>query len=143
MLRLDPDPRENMPPDAGYPGVVQGEPLPLYVEHLVSVNMFYPPGVRYPFTLNLRRLFGPDFGAGIDVLEVSSRVLRVNPKTQQWEVAEGWEICMDDIKFEVVERKHSKSTWGGPQSIGIRMDGSVVEKDEFEWEALSALTGFA
>ena len=140
-MRLDPDPRkEPIPPDAGYPGIVQGEPLPLPVGNVTGVNVFFPPGAHEGFTLNPKLYFGDDYGDGIDVMEITSQIFRKEKDSPFFEPAEDWEFCLDDIVFEITEKDSSKPIVTGRSSSGVRTDGSKVLREDMEWDILSQLS---
>ena len=132
-MRLNPDPRADIPPEAGFPGVVRGEPLPLAVGNVTGISIFFPPGAHEGLALDLRRIFGPGFGVGIDVLEFTSQVLRMKKGGDQFEVAEDWEVCVDDLKLEVVARDKPEPIVTVGSYGGMRLDGSQIGTEDAEW----------
>ncbi len=136
MMRLDPDPRkEPIPPEAGYPGLGRGVPFPLYIGNVTGFSVYFPAGAHEGFTLNLKQIFGDDFGTGVDVIEVTSQIYRKAEKTPYFEPAEDWEVCLDDIVLDIAEKDSSKPVVPGEVYLGgIKAGGSMVGSEDIEWQ---------
>ena len=141
MMRLNPDPRGEPLPPGTLPEIVQGEPVPLPIGSVSGFGVMFPPSFREGLPLNLRAVFGPTWGTGVDVMEITSQILRKNEETMLWEVAEDWEVCLDDIKLEIVDRGTEKSAEPGVVFHGLRADGTVVGTEDWEWEVIQQIAG--
>ena len=137
MMKLVPDPRdEPIPPEAGYPGIVRGEPLPLSIGNVSNWGLVFPPGTLEGISLNLREIFGDEFGKGVDVIEVTSQIYREDKKTRNFYPAEDWEFCLDDIVLDIAEGGSLNSFVHRGESFGLKADGSKISKNDREWEIL-------
>ena len=137
MMKLVPDPRDGpIPPEAGFPGIVQGEPLPVSIANVTSWGLVFPPGAIEGISLNIKEIFGDEFGKGVDVIEVTSQIYRKDKKSPNFYPSEDWEFCLDDIVLDIAEGDSHKPFVPGGEFFGVKADGSRVSKDDREWEIL-------
>ena len=140
MMRLFPDPRKGtLPPEAGYPGIVRGSPLPLFIGHVAGVNILFPPGPSAPFPLKLKKIFGEEFGRHTDVIEITSQAYRKSKDQPVFLPAETLEICLDDIVLEVNDEDTSTGERLVSDSFirSIRSDGTTIKQGDEEWDLLA------
>ena len=136
-MRLDPDPKKSpITPEAGYPGVFRGEPFYLSIGNVTSWGVFIPPGAHVGLAVDLKQIFGDDFGKGVDVIEVTSQIYRKDKQTPIFYPAEDWEVCLDDIVLEIAEGNSSKASVQSGEFLGVKGDGSKISKDDMEWEIM-------
>jgi hypothetical protein len=107
------------------------------------VGIFFGPGSHVGFPINLR---GGRVGAGVDVIEITADVMRLDKKRFRWTVAEDWEVCLDDIVLEIVEKSSPKQEGGvdaypfAHSVVGIKADESLDLDEDTQNEILRTLT---
>lgn len=140
MMRLDPDPRkEPIPPEAGYPGIGRGEPFPLYIGNLTGFRLLLPPGSLEDFAMNVSLTFGPGFGKGVDVIQITTQIYRQRKDAPGFYAAEDWELCLDDIVLDIAGKDSSNPIEHTGTYLNVKADGSMAQKGDVGWEIMEQM----
>jgi len=141
LVKLPPDPPTGViPPELSFPGLVRGAPANLPPgKHIYQLTMLFGPGAHPSVKLNydtIRRSV-PGFGCNVDVLEVYAELIRRNEEGTAWRLGGDWQLCLDDIVIDFIE-KSAPDTAAGPEeeveSRFERMFMTVTSDGELDYD---------
>ncbi|KAI1610068.1 hypothetical protein EDD36DRAFT_422139 [Exophiala viscosa] len=129
LVKLPPDPPTGVvPPETSFPGLVRGAPTNLPPgKHIYQLSLVFGPGEHPSVTLNydIFRRSVPGFGRNVDVMEVYAELLRRDEEGTAWRSDGDWQLCLDDIVIDVVE-KSPAATEGVDEEVEGRFEGMSV-----------------
>ncbi|KAK5226605.1 hypothetical protein LTR47_008833 [Exophiala xenobiotica] len=108
----------------GFPGLIGGSPSIPQGAHVYQLIVVFGPGRHQSVKIDYSRFTRiiPGYGQGVDIGEVVADLYRWDKAKHRWYLVGDWEVCLDDIEIEVVQRGKKRDKEEEEEE-----DGSILE----------------